>query len=80
MEAQYEEKFIVIHLKAIKSKDFEFDSARELEYALQRFCEQYKIVTGKELNQKYYVCNQDDPYAQKVIGTILEGESMKMEK
>jgi hypothetical protein len=27
--------------------------------------------------KKYYVCNQDEPYAQKVIDTILEGENEK---
>ena len=26
---------------------------------------------------KYYVCNQDEPYANKVIATILEGEAIK---
>ena len=26
---------------------------------------------------KYYVCNQDEPYADKVITTILEGEALK---
>ncbi|MCK5541688.1 MAG: hypothetical protein KAI40_03275 [Desulfobacterales bacterium] len=37
----------------------------------------YKKATGKKLNQKYYVCNQDEPYAQNVIDIILTGESEK---
>jgi hypothetical protein len=33
---------------------------------------------GKSINN-YYVCNTDEPYAQKIIQTILDGEDAKGE-
>ena len=47
---------------------------------LSFFSEFYNNQTGKVLNQSYYVCNQDEPYAQKVIDVILEGEREKERK
>ena len=34
--------------------------------------------TGKEMNQKYWVVNQDEPYADEVIKLILDGEAKKI--
>ena len=38
-----------------------------------------KLCKGK-LNNKYIVCNQDEPYAKKVWQNILEGETNKKNK
>ena len=45
--------------------------------AVNNFNRVYEKTWGKKMNQKYYVCNQDEPYAKKVIDTILEGEDAK---
>lgn len=38
---------------------------------------QYLGMMKKPLNQKYIVCNQDEPYAEEVARIILEGENKK---
>ena len=45
--------------------------------SLQYLALEYEKITGKPMDQKYYVCNQDEPYAQKVIDIIIEGETEK---
>ena len=46
--------------------------------AYKSFIKAYKKRTGKDYpDNNYYVCNQDEPYAQKVIDIILEGETKK---
>jgi hypothetical protein len=45
--------------------------------ALHEFAEAYEGHTGKKLDQKYIVCNQDEPYADKVAELILGGENEK---
>ena len=58
---KYEEKFFVINKKHLNA--FQID---DLEFLLSRF----------DLpDNKYYVCNQDEPYAQNVIDLILQGEN-----
>ena len=42
-----------------------------LEHAIISFQEMFEEKTGKKMDQKYYVCNQDEPYAQEVIDFIL---------
>jgi hypothetical protein len=86
-KAKYEEKFIVINIKkimelALKEKklpDYSQESMLLLR-AIDCFCDSYKKHIGKELNQKYFVCNQDEPYAKKVLDIILQGENKKMIK
>ena len=34
-------------------------------------------VDGRPTDNKYIICNQDEPYAEKVWQTILEGEDAK---
>ncbi len=87
--AEYEEKFIVINKKRfpemIEARKhagkmelrYPVKLIENLEDAVHMFRECYETVTSKELNQKYYVCNQDEPYAQKVIEVILQGEDEK---
>ena len=58
---KYEEKFFVINKKHLNV--FQID---DLEFLLSRF---------NLPDNKYYVCNQDEPYAQNVIDLILQGEN-----
>ncbi|MFP3041864.1 hypothetical protein LQZ19_08585 [Treponema primitia] len=48
--------------------------------ALNNFSTEYEKSTGKKLNQKYIVCNQDEPYAEEVARIILEGEKAKLKE
>lgn len=79
--AEYEEKFIVInrkHLKELAAYDvFSSNTVFDLNNAVKRFLQCYEGRMKKKIDQKYYVCNQDEPYAQKVIDTIIEGETSK---
>jgi hypothetical protein len=79
------EKFIVINRKRFKElndtqkKDdgamFKSHSAAlKLEMALYNFVRTYEKETGKQLDQKYIVCNQDEPYADKVARLVLGGK------
>ena len=88
---EFKEKFLVINWKRMeeindgfyKSKYFpppeDSPPVKRLTKALKEFSEDYEDYTGNKLNQKYYVCNQDEPYAQDVIDIILtDGESIKL--
>ena len=76
-----EDKFIVINRKRLEEmksidsdkwrKKYAKNAAQHLEDALRLFNNSYKEFVGKKLDQKYYVCNQDEPYAQEVIDCIL---------
>ncbi len=71
--AQYEEKFIVInkkHLAELMESEHLIRLVRNLVDALD------KIEFALPKNE-YYVCNKDEPYAQKVIDIIIEGENAK---
>lgn len=65
MSAKYEEKYIVIKVKDLKKLTDKQVST--LSYLHDK-------IGNKN---KYYVCNQDEPYADNIINTILEGESKK---
>lgn len=80
------DKFIVINRKHIKELDkFLNDNGAPtatrstvlLSNAIQRFGDSCAMNT-KPLKQKYYVCNQDEPYADEVLKVILEGEKIKL--
>ena len=73
---KYEEKFIVINTKHIKELSAKHPASCNLDTALIWFKEAYELTTKKQLNQKYYVCNQDELYAQEVIDIIINGETM----
>ncbi len=46
--------------------------------ALDFFKNTFNSTPGlKKMDQKYYVCNQDEPYAQEVLDVILKGEKEK---
>lgn len=38
-----------------------------------------RIKDGKQGDNEYYICNKDEPYAQKVLDVILQGEDQKKE-
>jgi hypothetical protein len=70
-------KFIVLNEKFLKR--LEVSEVYEFRAALQTL--KAAVYANLEIDlseKKYYICNQDEPYAQKVIDTILEGESKKI--
>ena len=91
-KAEYEnDKFIVINKKVFKELDilcdtkgsvanqlFNISPSVSFFRELRLFKLFYEACATKKLDQTYYVCNQDEPYAQKVIDTILQGESEKI--
>jgi hypothetical protein len=75
-----EEKFLVINFKRFNELNsvfprYEHDQdckpVGNLITALRRFQKNYEKHTGKDLDQKYIVCNQDEPYADDVWNIIL---------
>jgi hypothetical protein len=89
MKAKYEEKFIVINKKIFEEInssngnnpknifDEDFLSVKLFKIALENLVDDYERRMKKPLLNKYYVCNQDEPYAKKVIDIILKGEAEK---
>lgn len=37
----------------------------------------YREIMGKEFAQRYYVVNQDEPYAEEILNLILKRENEK---
>jgi hypothetical protein len=66
---KYEEKFIVINKKHLDK--LPYDLSLRLKCLL-------KDISDYLPNNKYYVCNQDEPYASKVIDIIIKGENNKI--
>lgn len=82
------DKFIVINRKHLQEllKHHEkrnypdkYNSVLQLEKWQSFFHASYASNIGP-LDNKYYVCNQDEPYADKVLEVILEGEREKLKK
>jgi hypothetical protein len=73
-EAKYEEKFIVLNIKDVAQLSKK--SQNKFQDAMLEICE-IRGLRGAKPIANYYVCNQDEPYAQKVIDIILEGETQK---
>lgn len=73
--AKFEEgKFLVLNMKDVKKL-----STRGM-MMLGDICNEIKEMRraeGRELNPLYHVCNRDEPYAEKVLATILLGEDVK---
>ena len=75
---KYEEKFLVINWKYLnidlnKHNDEEVEALLDFTNALKKL--HNLSLIPKE--NKYYVCNQDEPYSQQVIDVILAGEDAK---
>jgi hypothetical protein len=76
-----DDKFIVINRKRFEELNNIFHEAgfnssqpavSSLAEALGMFVKRYEYVTGRSLNQKYLVCNQDEPYALFVKALVLD--------
>ena len=88
--AEYEEKFIVINTKHIEQLNSSYAESERtapceivlrLDKALTEFYKKCKSRIKKDLSENnYYVCNQDEPYAQQVIDIILKGEDTLREE
>lgn len=70
MSEKDEEKFIVINKKYIDPEKIPLDLYFKFHMVLKELS---KFIP----ENKYYVCNQVEPYAQKVLDIILEGEKEK---
>ncbi|MCP4394576.1 MAG: hypothetical protein GY804_09965 [Alphaproteobacteria bacterium] len=80
---EFERKFLVINwnrfeeLNDAKETNRYFPSDKDctpvehFKDALAEFRNQYEEFTGKKLDQEYYVCNADEPYAKDVLEIIL---------
>ncbi len=71
-----ENKFIVINRKRFNELESEegIITGLALIDCISRFRRAYEKDTGKKMNQRYIVCNQDEPYAEKVKAIILGTE------
>ena len=84
-----EDKFIVVNIKHLKEHQRFLDTPhimmdrgnyispeilKEMERDLKGFHETLKSIDNRN---KYIVCNQDEPYAELVWQTILQGERIK---
>lgn len=67
--AKYEEKFIVINNKHINELPLQ-----DKDEFIQALVKIRKLIP----ENKYLVCNQDEPYAQNVLDIILSGEDAKI--
>ena len=71
MTPKYEEKFIVINKKHLNS----------LPNSLyNEFSNILRKISKFLPNNKYYVCNQDEPYAERILEIILDEEKKKEDK
>lgn len=71
--AKYERKFIVIN-----RKDFKYLSNQQIYYigSVLNTIYHSRMDEGKKDN-RYYVVNDDEPYADKIRKIIMEGETEK---
>jgi hypothetical protein len=84
--AEFEHKFITINVKHLIDLGVHEDPTGE--EAVNKFIssaddllEVYEKLLGRKLqDNQYYVCNKDEPYAEKILATILEGEDEKENK
>lgn len=70
--AEYEDKFIIINVNC-------FEKHGIPDNLLNNFNAVLGQISVYLPDNKYYVCNQDEPYAQKVIDIIIAGETAKGE-
>ena len=65
---EFEEKFLVINWKHLRHTK---DAIKNLHIDRLKRAVQMLEMDGIIPDNKYYVCNQDEPYAQKVLDIIL---------
>lgn len=74
-------KFFVLKNADLKQFLDKHDKDEELLIALQKIVEgikQMRVKQGKNPDNNYIVCNQDEPYADDVWDLILQGEDKKI--
>lgn len=64
-----------IVIKKEDAKKYLSENEYKMLDSLHRIIELHRFSTGR--NTSYYVCNTDEPYADKVLQVILEGEDEK---
>lgn len=75
--ADKEQKYFVLKIEDLRDVcDLEPLVARELEHVIERYTA-YRKFCRKDHDPQYIVCNQDEPYAEKVWRIILSGENEK---
>lgn len=70
------DKFIVINWKQYKKLDKK--DQKDLNFIMAKISIDIYNSDSKNEFPKYLVCNQDEPYADKVLAVILEGEREKL--
>lgn len=77
-KVKYEDKFFVLNTKKIIDLPLS-DEFNEFVTKISEVVELYESLIGESMeNKKYYVCNQDEPYANKVWEIIEKGEDSKL--
>lgn len=70
-ELEKEDKFIVINKKRFEEMGGALPIVIDLLKTISEFERVYEVMTKKKVDQKYIVCNQDEPYAEAVWDLIL---------
>jgi hypothetical protein len=79
IKAEYEDdKFLVLKKEDIEQY-LNYNQKLEFQECLNAIKYKRRIY-GKPAVNKYYTCNQDEPYAQEVIDLILTREAQKNNK
>ena len=80
---EYKEKFIVINrkrlaeLNEVSANNMVHNSVSTFISALKDLRISYESDVGRAMDQKYFVCNQDEPYAIAVFRLIENHEDHK---
>lgn len=80
--AIYKEKFLVINHKHLKLISNTSKMGKNIVDQILTSIQDYhafakSLKIDVKPNNRYYVCNQDEPYAKEVIDFILNGEDKK---
>ena len=73
--AEKEDKYFVLKLDDLA--EYTTPEDRAMLNKIAHKVSAYRRVNGKEPNNRYIVCNQDEPYAEDVWRVILSGEDNK---
>lgn len=76
-EVNYDEKFIVYNRKIFNGLRVNHNSFVNAFGDFLREMEDLCRIEGITIDNKYIVCNQDEPYADEVLKLILDGEQEK---
>jgi hypothetical protein len=75
-EPKKETKYVVFKIDDLREY-FKSNLGGDQIGKIQQGIEKMRIRKGKNPYNKYIICNQDEPYAEQVWQTILEGEKKK---